>query len=764
MSKFDKYKSPKNIDQLSSQKSSVFDKYRNPKLVDGVNEPTILESGIDKAKKFGQGLAYGVGSTADTVNKYIAAPVTDLAATGIKKTGELLTGVGLDGVGGAVTTLGDKTQQLSQSYENSNAAENYPKMEFLQTNNNSSNTIYEDLAYGAGIGAEAILPWNLATKGLKALTGVAGIAKAPWVSKINNFLATPLSVKNTATFAGAGAGGEVAKSNNPDTSEIENIARETAGSIFGALTVQAGMNSLGAKVAKVFFEPNKYITSPIKTYKEGKFIQKYGGEINKDVVAAAEKLNLPLTPELISNNPNALFLANNKLRSEFVDASYKELNKNLNDKIIKSLEDNVLENIGAKIEGSTTESAASIASQKAKETINANVAKWNKESTALYDTAKAIAPDEKITPSKTLNKVDDLISELSYGSKDINTPKADVRRKLENFKQEVSNGIGIRDLLGWKQDLYDLGANNQSYKSLLSSVAKQIDEEISNYAFSNKSTKAFTEAWKQATDYNREMIQNIVKTDAVRSILQKETPIEAVKYMTSKQTVNDVAKMIDNPELMNSLKRTAFEKQLYDRNIITTDGALNAKQLEKFLVKEQDFAISLLGEKRYSILKNDFLPYLKQRNAGIKNTSGTSYITRDSELQRASENLIPYTLWGATAGLGATQSIKGAIGGAAAGAVSGVKARMEIKAIKELSQMAANPRIMREIIAKGNNPKAESNLLNNPAVKAQGITGAAKLINNNVEENKNKPKAPAFNKTIEDMYNNKYIRNFIEAD
>lgn len=40
----------------------------------------------------------------------------------------------------------------------------------------------------------------------------------------------------------------------------------------------------------------------------------------------------------------------------------------------------------------------------------------------------------------------------------------------------------------------------------------------------------------------------------------------------------------------------------------------------------------------------------------------------------------------------------------------------------------------------------------------------AKLINSNVEKNKNKPKAPAFNKTIEDMYNNKYIRNFIEAD
>ena len=33
-----------------------------------------------------------------------------------------------------------------------------------------------------------------------------------------------------------------------------------------------------------------------------------------------------------------------------------------------------------------------------------------------------------------------------------------------------------------------------------------------------------------------------------------------------------------------------------------------------------------------------------------------------------------------------------------------------------------------------------------------------------IEDNKSEPKAPAFNKTIEDMYNNKHIRNFIEAE
>jgi hypothetical protein len=36
--------------------------------------------------------------------------------------------------------------------------------------------------------------------------------------------------------------------------------------------------------------------------------------------------------------------------------------------------------------------------------------------------------------------------------------------------------------------------------------------------------------------------------------------------------------------------------------------------------------------------------------------------------------------------------------------------------------------------------------------------------NSRIEENQKKPMAQAFNKTIEDMYNNKYIREFIEAE
>ncbi len=57
MSKFDKYKAPKNIDrdQLPSQRSSVFDKYRSPKAVAKETPPSFL----DRLGQFGKGALAG---------------------------------------------------------------------------------------------------------------------------------------------------------------------------------------------------------------------------------------------------------------------------------------------------------------------------------------------------------------------------------------------------------------------------------------------------------------------------------------------------------------------------------------------------------------------------------------------------------------------------------------------------------------------------------------------------------------------------------
>lgn len=56
--------------------------------------------------------------------------------------------------------------------------------------------------------------------------------------------------------------------------------------------------------------------------------------------------------------------------------------------------------------------------------------------------------------------------------------------------------------------------------------------------------------------------------------------------------------------------------------------------------------------------------------------------------------------------------------------------------------------------------QALKKILNNPYVKK----GGEFLEYNPLFEDKSTKKAPAFNKTIEDMYNNKHIREFIEAE
>ena len=728
-------------DQTNQQESSWGEKNKDlvQPVANGVATGLLPETTFDRVKEFGQGVARGLGGASDFINQNVVSPVANAAGNDIKRAGQFFNDVGLDTLGSATTNFGNKTKEYAGEYATSNAAETLPKSEFLQTTGEQDKT--SSVYKAAGDVASSIIPFSAATKGVQLLTQLGGIAtKVPWINKMNALLETPVTAKNTTMFAAGGAGGELAKSDDPNTSELENIVRETAGSIFSVLTVANGMNYLGSQVAKVFSDPKKYITSPIKTYKEGKFIKKYGGEINEDVIGSAKKLDLPLTPELISNNSEASFLANNRLKSEFVDASYSELNKNLNEKIIKSLEDNIFENIGAKIEGSSAESAASVASTEAKKAISANKEKWYKESTALYDSAKAIAPTENLKAPETSKAINNIIEELSFGDKSSGNAKQQVINKLEQFQANIQNGIDIRNLLGWKSDLFTLGAEQQSYKALYNNVARVIDNDINSFVTSGNGAKEFVDAWKQATDFNRDTIQNIIKTDAVRSILQKEKPIEAIQYMNNKRSVGEVSKMINNPELMASLKRTAFEKQIYDKNIITSDGSINSKQLERFLEKQQDFVVSLIDTKNYNSLKNDFLPYLKQRVAGMKNTSGTSYITRDSDLQRASENLIPYSIWGSVIGLGTTQSLKGAVAGGAAGAISGVKAKLEIRAIKRLSKMASDQKLMQEIIEKGRSPKINNHLLDNPALNAQALTGGAKLINSNIEENKAKPK------------------------
>ena len=718
----------------------------------GIQQPTWT----DRAKEYGQGLASGVGGIADAANKIVGAPIAHTAGYIADAASYNAKNAGLDTISQGIGNIASSAHKLGHQYQNSNLAEQYPKADFLQTDNTPDKT--SKVLKSAGDMTTDILPMTAAGKGLNALNQTYNSAKivtkkgatvaAPWLEKLNTFLGGT-KLKHAPSFAGAGAGEELAKSDNPETSELENAARETVGLIFGAVTMDSAMSRTGKKVFDLLQR-----TTP----KQRKFIDKYGGEVNKDIVASAEKLGLPLTPDLISNNPATAFLVQNKLRSQFADEAFKETLNSISPSVVKSLEDNVLSNIGKKVASTDSKSAASTISDEAQNVIKDNISKWKSQSNELYNYAKELATQEIVVPSESIQKAKSLIDDLSYGSKKGSTPKSTTRDKLIEFVQEAEQGMSPRDLLGWKQDLYDIGAESTNYKSLLNSIGYAIDEEITSYAASGKViNKDFTDAWKKATDFNRENVQNIIKTDAVRQIIQKKLPKEAVDYMTNKRTVAKVEKIINNPDLMGRLKRTAFEKRLAN-NIIDQKGDINTINLNKLLTKEKDFVVSLIGEKNYQTLNNDFMPYLNQlskvRNENVNN-SKTSYITRDLHLEESTSNVLSKTLWesiigasiGGALGAKAGEPIMAAVSGAtlkASGPITkAITAKKEISTIKQLSKLANNKALMQKIIKEGKQNKDKKSFLDNPAIKYQGFAVTNKWLEQNREKNKKRPKGKA---------------------
>ena len=725
-------------------------------------QPLSKPTWTDRAKEFGQGVASGVGGLADAANKIVGAPIAHTAGYIADAASYNAKNAGLNTISQGIGDIASSAHKLGSQYQNSNLAEQYPKADFLQTDNTQDKT--SQVLKGAGSFTTDVLPMTAAGKGLNALNQTYNAAKivttkgtklaAPWLDKINTFLGGT-KLKDAPMFAGAGAGAEMAKSDNPETSETENAMREVLGGIFGGAAVSSSMALTGKKIADIAAKTS---------LKERKFINKYGGEVNKDVVQSAEKLDLPLTPDLISNNPNAAFLVQNKLRSQFADEAFKETLSSISPSLINSLEDNVLSNIGKKVASTDSKSAASMVSNEAENVIKDNISRWKSQSNELYNQAKDLATDEIIIPSETIQKAKNLIEDLSFGSKKGTTPKSATRDKLTEFVQDAEQGMSARDLLGWKQDLNNLGAESTSYKSLLNSIGYAIDEEITNYAASGKvKNKAFTDAWKTATDFNRENVQNIIKTDAVRQIIQKKLPKEAVDYMTNKRAVSEVEKIVNNPELMGRLKRTTFEKQLADKNIINQNGDINTTSLSKFLNKEKDYVVSLVGKDNYATLANDFMPYLKQlskvRNENI-NSSKTSYVTRDLQLEEATSNVLSKSAWNAIIG-GSTGGILGSVSGnSLTGATTGsfvgaggtlskaAMAKIEISTIKQLSKLASDKKLMQKIIKEGGKKKNATSSFDNSASKFQAVKSVWDAEERNIEANKKRPKGQALIKGL----------------
>jgi hypothetical protein len=287
----------------------------------------------------------------------------------------------------------------------------------------------------------------------------------------------------------------------------------------------------------------------------------------------------------------------------------------------------------------------------------------------------------------------------------------------------------------------------------------------------------FLKDYKIASKDFAENITPFFQLDAARSLMSGEKPNFIWEHMNTSGNRAAVKEALEiggenGKRLYDTIRRAKSQSVILEN--IERDGVFNPdKFIELFTkLKPEDEIIDLIGKETYNKIKDNIMPLARKMKDVSSQTARVGGSPTVQFLNKGGSTLSAAGV-GATAG-GTVGGIPGAIVGAGVGALA--KNWIAIG----FAKASQNPQVIERLIAaaKNGNDKQFTAILQRmfdtttgaikeagkTAAKTQGITGAAKLINNNVEENKNKPKAPAFNKTIEDMYNNKYIRNFIEAE
>lgn len=649
----------------------------------------------DYGQAFGQGVGEGVGKLVDT-----AAAAGNLINTGAGKTGAYVANKV-----GATDTAEDLNKFADKSYEDAKDLWKNPHVEkvasdVLDTGLNHDKGIRAARAAGEFVGT--MPAFGGVGKGVQVITKAGKLHNVKSIQQINKILDVPLTKTNALSFAAMGAGGELAKSDKPETSATENVIREVVGSIFAGVTVPMAMRGVASKVANVFTGASKNTAGKL-TRSEKTFIKKYSGKLDKDIIDKAKKLNLPLAVDIISNSPRAQGLMKNTLDSALVDQSFVEAKKAFSPRIVEALEKNIYDKIGSEIKGD----ASDIAHSYIKNTFEAN----QQNSRQLYDNAKSLLKNEVIQPSQSINSATELVKELSYGSKVADSGgKSQVINRLSEFIEASKNGLEVRDLLGWKRDLANVGSEQLSYKSLLKGISSKIDSEISNMVKSGtiKDNKSFVDAWKTATEYNKKNVQELKKIKIVRDLIQDKFPKDIMDLMKNKQGLSEMETLLkDNKELWQSLKRVRLSETLLKKNVINAKGEVSASNFINFLAKDKDYAISLMGKEQHALMEKYFLPYFqKLENLGRSiNFSNTGKSIKDSALEESASNMFGRKMFIAS-GIGASAAkysgVSGGLAGAGVGAIASIGktalAKNEIRSIANLSKIASDEKMLKEMI------------------------------------------------------------------
>lgn len=707
-----------------------------------------------------QGGAVGLGKLADTA---VAAGNAINAGVG-RVGGYLADKVGANDVSSNLNQFADESADTARDYWKNDKIAGVAS-DLFDTGLEHEKGIR--VAKASGEMAASLPAFSAVGKGVQFMTKAGRVAEIPLVSNINKFLQTPLTGKNAVNFAAMGAGGEALKDDDPNAHPLVNLGRQLTGALLGGLTVQGAIHGASAT-----FRTLGNLVSREKWYE---FLVKRGDTtLDKEAIEATKAIGGKLDAKTIYKSNDTVTY----LEKAFANKAFDTAAKNADESTIAYISKTLDQELGVMPKGNETESTIRTLTTDTEDMLGKLHQERNAQNDALYEAAfsKVKPTDQKPTPTNTLKAAEEVFNKTyapsTTGTTDTGqgVTSSTMRKLIDAWKGQEN--VTYQEIINQTRALKEQRRlAGSGYSKMFSSVEAAIEKDIGLV------NPEFLKEYKIASKDFAENITPFFQLDAARSLMSGEKPNFIWEHMNTSGNRAAVKEALEiggenGKRLYDTIRRAKAQSVILEN--IQQDGAFKPdKFIELFTkLKPEDEIIDLISKETYNKIKDNIMPLARKmkdvssQTARIDNTLPAQFLNKGGSTLSAAGV-------GATA-LGTVGGIPGVIGGAAVGALA------KNWIASGFAKASQNPQVIARLIAaaKNGNDKQFMAILQRmfetttgaikeagkTSAKTQGITGAAKLVNSNVEENKNKPKAPAFNKTIEDMYNNKYIRNFIEAD
>lgn len=495
MSKFDKYKAPKNIDrdQLPSQRNGVFDKYRNPKAVAKEPPPSFL----DRVGQFGKGALSGFSRAA-------MSEAADQASSGVME------------VGGMAVPISEST-----------ALANIPQkgIESLDAMKPRENDSLGNILYKAGEfgGATASMPLPTSA-GVNAARGVLQGGGKSLLTKFAKDIGTGSSI-------GAGSGLMQQAGVDPLYADlVSSVATPTA--IVKSKSLLNNFTKPKETLAKI---PMKLmgLTPKSMNIEAAKAARDLG--IDLPAAAVTDSKLTALADQYVGKAP----IFGNKLKNKYTLAE-EQTQKVLSD-IFDEIGPARTPEIETQIAGLYDKVATSLPADAKVLPVN-----FKKAVDDIKINTAVLSPDE----NSLLKSLETMKNEIEPASKVVNQYGLNIKLPLQEYNVDrlVGTKKSLNSIIKWDTDA---GVKNQ-----LKKIQKAISQDIEQYGKTNPEWyDAFKEADKLYGDVaKRERLENILRHKATNDATESLSYNTLAKAINNHKNTASIRKQL-TPETFEKIQK-----------------------------------------------------------------------------------------------------------------------------------------------------------------------------------------------------------------